>query len=200
MPQDERGTRITERCHLHPARTAIARCDSCGRPLCLPCAVPVRGQVLGPDCLPSVLGTSEPLEIRVPDPLALPRTIAGGAFAVAVAATLLPWSRFGMGSGAFGAWGREPHWSLVAALAAVIGVAVWLARALIRPSDGAAWEVAMIVLSAIVSLATVLAIVDPPPFTSPWLGPWISLAAGLIACAASTLVLRMSRAPDRAAV
>jgi hypothetical protein len=200
VPSDDRSTRITERCHLHPARPAVARCDECGRPLCLPCAVPVRGRVLGPDCLWTVLGAEEVPVVRVPDPISLPRAVAGAAFAVAVLASLLPWSRFGMGSGALGAWGREPHWSLLAGVAAAIGFAVWFSRALVRPADGSAWDIAMTALGAIVTLGTTLALLNPPPFTKPWLGPWVALPAGAVAWAASIVALRMRRAPDRIAV
>src|SRR6266545_746437 len=56
VPVDEKSTKSGDRCDLHPASPSVAECQSCGRPLCLPCAVPVRGRVLGVECLEAALG------------------------------------------------------------------------------------------------------------------------------------------------
>ena len=45
MPTEERTTKGTERCATHPSRNTVGICDVCGRPLCVECAVPVRGRV-----------------------------------------------------------------------------------------------------------------------------------------------------------
>lgn len=196
MPSDERSTRSAERCHLHPTRPAVAPCDVCGLPLCLRCAVPVRGRVIGPNCLPEVLGPDAPIEVPAPrEPGAAERAIAGVAFAVALATTALPWSRFGVGSDAFGAWGRTPRWALVAGVGSALGCVVWLVRRLVHPADGRWWDIGLAVLGGVVVLGAVLAIARPPAFTRTWLGPWIAAPAGVAACVASVAALRRSRAP-----
>ena len=102
MPIDERGVKGAERCATHPTRATAATCEVCGRPLCVECAVPVRGRVMGVECLSEVLGE----EVAVAAPLPTwrrrgirSRTDAGiGAFiAVTALVTLLPWTKFGTG-------------------------------------------------------------------------------------------------------
>lgn len=162
----------------------MSRCDGCGRSLCLPCAVPVRGRVLGIECLAAVLGP----DVRQEDfpsraPWAAPWALTGVGFALSVAATVLPWTRFGEGSGLFGGWGRTMRWSVLATVAAVVGLGVWFAfrRARARWS----WAAVETALGGVVVLGAVLAILRPPPFTRPWIGPWFALASGLLSCAAA---------------
>lgn len=195
MPADERSTRGGERCDLHPTRSAVARCDGCGRPLCLPCAVPVRARVLGVECLPEPLGQPGPTPGRIGPLLTWPNLIAGASFGLALLATALPWSRFGVGSGMFGAWGRTLIWSLLAAVGALAGVTVWVARQLLRDADRRGFDVALATLGGIVALASALAIWHPPAFTRPWLGPWVALLAGVSAAGASIAALRKARSP-----
>jgi hypothetical protein len=139
--------------------------------MCLACAIPVRGITVGQECLAVTLGDEAPPP-SPPErpPVDVARWITLGGFAVAVVATLVPWSRFGTGSEPFGAWGDSFRWSLVVAVAAVIG----LVLAATRPgSRGPLLGAAVIVVSA-----SILAVADPPAFTSPWLGPWLALAGG----------------------
>ena len=112
MPTEERTTKGAERCATHPSRLTVGRCDVCGRPLCVECAVPVRGRVLGAECLPEVLGSDLPAT-EPPRPWRSLRSpvdrVIGAAFAVAALATLLPWTRFSTGSGFAGGVGvRRP--------------------------------------------------------------------------------------------
>lgn len=200
MPSDERTTKGAERCDLHPASPSVARCDGCGRPLCLSCATPVRGRVLGAECLADALGPDSP----PPDPPpgrarpSVGEVLAGAAFALAVAATFLPWTRFGEGSGLFGAWGRSFRWSMVAAVAAVLGLAVWLLqRALHRP-PGRLRTAVQTPLAVLVTVGAALAIVRPPSFTHAWIGPWLALVSGAVALAAR-LFERRARPDDRRA-
>ena len=74
--------------------------------MCLPCATPVRGQVYGAECLSSVLGPEVAAGVGTPPPAsdARARSVARLGFVLATLATMLPWSRFGPGSEAFGAW------------------------------------------------------------------------------------------------
>jgi hypothetical protein len=197
VPSDEKSTKSAERCDLHPASLSVARCDNCGRPLCLACAVPVRGRVLGAECLEEALGPGLPADVL---PIAmrwtLPWAIVGMAFAVAVGATLLPWTRFGEASGPFGGWGRTAGWSLLAGVAAALGLVVWLLMRGLRIRPHPPWAIVESVLGAAVAAGATLATLNPPPFTRPWLGPWIALPAGLVACAAALATQLLAREPE----
>ncbi len=170
----------------------MATCDGCGRPLCLACAVPVRGRVLGSECLAEVLGSG--LAPESPAPPERGRFlwgVIGIGFAVATVATLLPWTRFGEGSGPFGAWGRTAEWSLLAAVAATSGLVVWLIGSRTATRAGTVWIVIEGVLGGVVVFGAVLSAVNPPPFTRPWIGTWVACAGGAIACGAAIVRLRV---------
>jgi hypothetical protein len=137
-----------------------------------------------------VLGEDAPDALppgRAPDATA--RTLARLAFAIAVLATALPWSRFGPGSEAFGAWSRSGRWSVVAGIASLIGLGLSLAqrRARLRAPG---WDVAVALAGAVIAIASVLAVAVPPEFSRPWLGPWVAAAAGALACGATVLASR----------
>ena len=198
MPVEERSTRSTERCDQHPARSAVARCDGCGRPLCLSCAVPVRGSVLGVECLPEPLALETPVPARPPRSSPL-RQVAGAALLVALGATTLPWSRFGVGSGALGAWDQPPRWSSLAAGAALFGCLAWAMRRVFLPS--ARWMDAVIAgLGGLVVAGSIMSIWHPPAFTRAWIGPWLALVAGAVACGASLAERRRGREPSPAPI
>src|SRR5688572_17820789 len=153
--------------------------------MCLACAIPVRGGTLGAECLSSALGPhAVPAEAPPIEPGGTARALARFAFAVAVLATILPWSRFGAGAEPFGAWSRSPTWSMVAASAAVVGLALSITRRFVR-NPGPAWDLLLAVAGALVVAASALALLRPPEFTSPWVGPWAALVAGLIATGGS---------------
>jgi hypothetical protein len=161
--------------------------------MCLACSTPVRGQNFGSECLADVLGpdvgdTTNPSTAR-PNRV---RTFALAAFGVAVLATALPWSRFGPGSGAFGAWTRSGHWSLVAALAAIGGLVITAARLRSRLRDPG-WDVAIAGLGALVVVASLLSVLFPPAFSRPWLGAWFAVVAGAMACGTTILAARSAR-------
>ena len=183
MPTEERVAKGVERCANHPSRLTVGTCELCGRPLCIECAVPVRGRVLGTECLSEVLGDDTPASVA-------PRTwrrnrspidrITAAFLAVAVIVTLLPWTRFSTGSGFAGAWATDTRWSMLAACAAVLTLGAWLGlerRATIARAVAIAG-------SAVIAAGSLLAALNPPPFTKPALAPWIALAAGLCALAA----------------
>jgi hypothetical protein len=196
VPLDEKSTKSTERCDLHPASLSVARCDGCGRPLCLACAVPVRGRVLGVECLEEALGPGLPTDVLpTTERWTLPWAIVGLAFAVAASATVLPWTRFGEGSHPFGAWGRTAQWSVVAGIAAALGLAVWLTMRGLRIRPHPPWAMVESVLGAVVTVGATLATLRPPPFTRPWLGPWVALPAGIVACAAALATMVRAREP-----
>jgi len=156
----------------------------------------VRGETFGAECLTRVLGTDD---ISAPEsppraPDAVSRTVARVAFGLAVAATVLPWSRFGPGSAPFGAWSRSARWSLIAALAAIAGLALVLAqrRARLRTPS---WDAVVTALGTAVATASLLAVLFPPAFSRPWLGPWAAVASGAVAAGASFAASRTATAP-----
>jgi hypothetical protein len=179
MPTEERAVKGAERCATHPTRATAATCAVCGRPLCVECAVPVRGRVLGVECLSEVLG--EEVVVTAPLPAWRRRPIrsradagVGALIGVAALATLLPWTRFGTGSGFGGAWAFDQRWSIVAACAGVAGLAGWL----LLGGRPAAARIVAIASGSIVAVGSLMAILNPPPFTKPALAPWIALVTG----------------------
>jgi hypothetical protein len=163
--------------------------------MCLACAIPVRGRTLGVECLAAALGEDAPVaEVAGREPGAAMRSLGRVAFAVGLAATMLPWSRFGPGSHPFGAWSSPPRWSMLAAVSALASLLISAARPLDR-AHRRAWDVAAAVAGILLVTGSVLALVRPPDFASPWLGPWVALGAGVLGSAASLEALR--RSPDR---
>jgi hypothetical protein len=162
--------------------------------MCLACSTPVRGRAYGFECLPSVLGSDalpafEPGEVR---PDGASRVVTLAAFGAGVLATTLPWSRFGPGSGAFGAWTRAGRWSLLALAAAVAGLVLAIVS-LRRFQPSRTRDVACVILGGSVALAAALSVMFPPAFSRPWLGPWVALVSGLLACGATVVALRSAQ-------
>lgn len=81
---------------------------------------------------------------------------------------------------------------MLAAVAAVAGFLLWVGRRYASPSR-ARWDVLLALAGALVASASVFAILRPPPFTSPWLGPWVSLVAGVAGATASIAARRRAR-------
>jgi hypothetical protein len=151
----------------------------------------VRGRVLGTECLAEVLGDdtlpAAPVKrwrrktVRAP----LDR-VCGALLGLAALATLFPWTRFSTGSRFAGAWAIDRRWSMLAAVAAVVALALWLAFAR-RPI---VTRVAAIAGGVVVTVGSLMAILNPPPFTKPALAPWIALGAGLGAAVTGVLASR----------
>jgi asparagine N-glycosylation enzyme membrane subunit Stt3 len=159
--------------------------------------VPVRGRVLGPECLEAAIGPDPSLpEIPQRDPGDRARIATAVCFTAAVVATALPWSRFGAGSGAFGAWSDTPAWSMLAAIAAVAGLALSLAGLFTRRGPAIRDTLATLLGVAVVA-ACILALVRPRPFASPWLGPWVALGAAAGATAAAIVARKQARRRNR---
>ena len=181
MPVEERSTRSLERCDRHPSRPSVGRCDGCARPLCLSCAVPVRGTLLGSECLSERIG-GEPAPPPTPEaPGPSLATLAG--IVVCLVGTALPWSRVGPDAGVFGAWGGPPRWATLTTAATVASLVLWLVARFTRllPERGA--DVALATLGALAALGAALAIWHPPAFTPVWLGAWVCLAGAVGVCA-----------------
>jgi hypothetical protein len=180
-----------ERCAHHAGRPAVARCDACGEPVCIVCAVPVRGRVLGPGCLAAELG--DPALLAPPEP---ERTLSWpmiGGLLLAVGGTLGPWTRTGTGDRLLGAWVPDVRWSMVAAVAALglIPVLWWS-----RSSDGRAHRLGAL-LGSIVLVASALAIAFPPTFQAASWGPWVSAAGGAIVTGVALAGVRSRGAPQQ---
>jgi hypothetical protein len=195
----DKATPVRARCHAHPGVAAVAYCDVCGRALCLECAVPVRGEVVGTECLATVLPESSPANHSPPPQprRTIPDRVALGALALAAVATLLPWTQFGTGSRPFGAWGFSPlrHASAVGPLAAAAVLALWLAS---RPHAPWAERYRMAIaagLGTLVVAFSFLALVHPAPFTRGNASPFLALTGGLVAALAWPVWARLR--PDR---
>ena len=195
VPAEQRATKSAERCDLHPGSASVARCDGCGRPMCLSCAVPVRGRVFGAECLQDAIGPDAPVDSVAPArPARAAWTAVGAGFAVATVAAILPWTRFGDGSTAFGAWALSARWSMLAAPAAVAGVLAWVFLWIRGDRGGIAGGAVLVVLAGLEAVGGGFAIANPPPFTAPAGAAWIALSGGLAATlGALALVARSLR-------
>lgn len=180
---ERRETPVHERCIHHPNRTAVARCGACDEPVCLTCAVPVRGRVLGPECLAAELGDPA---IATPS---LDRTGAGPGAVVAIAGALLallstvgPWTRTGAGDRLLGAWVPSLRWSMAAALAAaaLLPGAWWL-----RTHPARAGTIALLLGGSAIAVTSALAIAFPPTFQTASWGPWAAASGGVLVVAAA---------------
>ena len=184
------------RCASHPAVASVGGCDVCGRALCVSCAVPVRGRLIGPECLSKVLVDPPPQPPPVPIAPSGERLALLG-FGLLVITSVFPWSRFGDSSNYFGAW--APHWSLAAAVAGVLGVLlVVVGRS--RPVDPRLETTAHAVLAVVAAGAASLFHRNPPLLAESTAWPLFAVAAALIALmgALTTFValLRARRPPS----
>jgi hypothetical protein len=192
----ERAATKSARCVHHPALPRAAACDLCGEPLCLTCAVPVRGNIIGPECLGQVLEDS-PHPVPTPAP-ATPRTdvLAVAGFALVLLLSIVPWNHSVDTAGLFRAW--TLHWSLLAVLGAaaglVISIAIWR-----RPRDLRVQAALHLGLALLVGGAALLHFRRPPPLSSPSVAPiFAMIGAGLAAIsglAKAAAYARLRRAP-----
>jgi hypothetical protein len=171
---------LHDRCVHHPSRTAIARCSACDEPVCLTCAVPVRGRVLGPECLATELGDPEISTPPEPDRAVTGSWVAFSGAVLALLATAGPWTRTGAGDRLLGAWVPSVRWSMVAAVAAttLLPAAWWF-----RTHTARAGAILMILGGTAIALASALAIAFPPTFQAASWGPWVAATGGAIAVA-----------------
>lgn len=174
MPPEE-----TSRCHSHPGEDAVAACAECGKPVCLACAVPVRGSVIGVECLDVEL--SRPVAVK---PRRVRAPLVGIGFAVAVVATLMPWRKYGLGSGLFGAWGTAVRWSVISAACAITGLLIWAWPTLRhRLLHRGAWIGSLRVLATTCVAGAAMHLIKPPIVGPQSYGAWVAIAGGLLALA-----------------
>jgi hypothetical protein len=115
-----------------------------------------------------------PWRRRAPADLAI-----GACFALATVLTFVPWTRFGSGSGFAGAWAADPRWSMLAAIAAPAGLAVWVFARRI----GRAAAPIEAVLGALLVVGAVMAFRNPPSYKRPSVAPLLMMATGGLAAA-----------------
>jgi hypothetical protein len=151
--------------------------------------VPVRGAVVGAECLSAELGSpSTPAAPGGRSALAL----AGSGMLLSLAATLVPWTRLGHWMAAW-AWplAADVPWAMLAAAGSVAGCGLWfVARGRERFR---ALAIALASAGAIVAVGAYLSIANPPPFTHAWLGPYVALPAGLGTTVAASVAARRAR-------
>lgn len=174
-PRGEHATPPSnERCAHHGGRQAVARCDVCGEPVCLGCAIPVRGRVLGPGCVAEELG--DPALVTPPEADRGRSWVAVAGALVAVLGTAGPWTRTGAGDRLLGAWVPTPRWSLVAAVAAVALVPLaW------RWAGDASGRLVVLAFGLVAVVGSLLAITFPPTFQAASWGPWVTAVGGAVA-------------------
>jgi hypothetical protein len=179
MALDESHSRHADRCENHPSKPAVAACNECGKSLCISCAIPVRGEVLGPECVEARTGV--PAEQPTAEERArFAQPAAAVGFGVLVVSSVLPWSHYGLGSGAFGAWGTDVRWASAALTCGLIGCVVWIVDNT-GARRGRTWAArAEAILAAVALAASILALIRPPAFSPPWLGPWFAIAGATI--------------------
>lgn len=179
MPDTEvdRAATKAARCLHHPALPRATACDVCGAPLCLTCAVPVRGNTVGPECLGKVLEDSTS---PVPPPAPVRQwtdVLAVAGFGLVAVLSIFPWHHSLGTSGFFRAW--TPHWSLLAVVAGIAGL--WLSvRMWRRPGDPRVEGALVIALGLVSAGAALLHFHRPPPLSSPSAAPIFAMVgAGL---------------------
>jgi len=166
------------RCANHPGIASAGACARCGRSLCAVCATPVRGTLIGPECLSAVLDEGAP---TAPPSLVVPSrgdalTILG--FAIVVLVSVLPWSRFGDSSRFFAAW--TLHWSLIAVGAGLAGLGASL-YAWRHPDRPLAAAVVTGTLGGIAFVTAQLHYQHPPPLSIGSPAPLIAVLGASIA-------------------
>jgi hypothetical protein len=183
-----------ERCAHHPSRAAVARCNACEEPVCLACAVPVRGRTVGTECLATELGDPALTVPPDPSPPAAGSSVVLAGAALAVVATIGPWTRTGAGHRILGAWVPSVRWST---FAAVSGIVLLVAAWLLRARGTRIGATVRVVAASVVAAASALAITFPPTFQVASWGPWFGLAGGTIAFVGAIIGLVRERRPTQ---
>ncbi|MGH2739441.1 MAG: hypothetical protein ACRDH6_03000 [Actinomycetota bacterium] len=184
---------LKESCAVHPQRPAVERCARCGRAACLQCAIPVRGQVFGAECVGGETGS--PVPPRASErPRARTDVAAVVLFVLGVGASAFPWDRFGNRTGPFSAWNPVPEpWPLLASVSLLVGAALALVL-MVRPEGRlrhltSLWSAGA---GGVAVIASAIALVAVPGHATRTLWPAVALVAAL---GATTLVtLRVRRA------
>ena len=181
MPDPEGQTAARPgRCANHPAVALVGTCEVCGRPLCIACAVPVRGRLIGPECLSEILE-----DVLSPQSLPHPVRPTGDrlallGFGLVIVLSALPWSRFGDSSRFLGAW--TVHWSLLAAVGGLGGLAVAVIGRY-RSIDPRLETAAYAVFAVVIGAGALLHYVHPPLLSDSTVWPLVAVFAAALALA-----------------
>jgi len=171
------------RCANHQAAASVGRCSVCGQPICLACAVPIRGALVGSECLSKVL---EDVPEQVPPspkhPFRADRLAMLG-FGMILLLSIPPWTR-ALGPDLFDAW--SPHWSLWALLAAAAGLLTGLAAHRSSRIERAAPTIYVLCALA-AATAAILHYRFPPTLSDHSVVPLFAVAAALLALAGGLL-------------
>ena len=182
MPEPDGATQAPTRagrCANHPDTPKAADCDLCGRPLCLSCAIPVRGRVVGPECVGTLVQDAPEEALRPPSlPPRRGDVSALVGFGLVLVVSVFPWSRFGDASRFLGAWSL--HWSLWCVTAALIGLTAALVSRR-RPIEPVVVGAAYVVLGALVVVAAILQQRHPPLLSEATVWPMVAVLGGLAA-------------------
>jgi hypothetical protein len=174
------------RCSTHPGVARVGECDVCGRSLCIACATPVRGRLVGTECLPTVVQDISPITAVAPPISRRGDVLAGAGFLAVLVISVFPWGR-GAVSGLFGAW--TGNWSLLAVAAALSGLAAaaveW--RRGWRPGLSASLYAT---LGLVAGIAAVLHRIDPPLLSEPATASGLAVVAAGIAVAGGAVKAR----------
>ena len=174
------------RCANHPGEAQVATCDACGRALCLSCAVPVRGSVVGPECVAEVVPEVPDAPVP-PGPSPRGRTMAATGFLITLISSLFPWARYGDASGALQAW--AVHWSLLAVASSLAGLVAWFVFRRRRGSRRAE-AATLFVLAVAATAGALLHGLHPPALSAASPVGWgIGLAGALLALGGASLNL-----------
>ncbi len=182
-----------EMCLLHPERPAVERCEACGRAACLPCAVPVRGQVLCTECARREVGVPAPTSTAPSAPAPnFPHIAAASLFGVGVLATIVPWDRFGVLTSVLSAWRPDPEpWPLVASISLLLGVvgsvSTFTPSAQSRMRSSIAGYTVVGVLAAAATTKTLL---GSPSYVSHTFAPYLVLSVSLAASTLGVVAMR----------
>ena len=176
-PEEQTAAR-PGRCANHPAVALVGTCEVCGRALCIACAVPVRGRLIGPECLSEILE-----DVVSPQPLSRPVRPTGDrlallGFGLVIVLSALPWSRFGDTPRYFGAW--AVHWSLLAAVGGLGG----LGAALIgryRSIDPRLETAAYAVFAIVIGVGAVFHYRHPPLLSDSTVWPLVAVLGAALA-------------------
>jgi len=158
-------------CAQHPDLAAREACGRCGRPLCLDCAIPVRGEVRCARCVREELGDAVPG--TDPSPRSAPRVdpAAAALFLAAVLVSILPWGSDR--AGILSAWSPSPDpWPLVSiALLAAAGMLALRRRQRRRAAHVVAGGLAVLV--GLIALPA-------PPFATRTVVPFLVVGLGAV--------------------
>ena len=172
-------------CDRHPGAVARDTCRRCGRAVCLACAIPVRGEILCPECVREELGADVPAGAGPAPPRVSPW---GGALFLATAlVAMLPWDSSGERTGWFSALSLRPDpWPLIAVAFLVAAGVLGLRR--VDPRRPRRWGH---LAAGVLGLAAVLVATPAPEFATRSPVPYLVLGLGALAVAMT--VLRMAR-------